>query len=272
MCMLNRSELSPVPTVFAGKLSNFPEAVCMWKQPPPAQKMGQLVSHADNKNKAETLVICEVFSQGVVHESQRLKDCLGFVDPRSKFQTAANMLSEIFVLISFYGEGVEEHITTSKMTKQQSSLFRMDWIWTLTRADKQIKLQTAMQASQLAKLSEVGPAEVVEDCCQETTLADEHFQNRNRLEKLAEFCHVVGQDCLGLFIMFGVAGKFKDIRRVMPDSIAKEEQKCHLLGGNVLQQFVVSTHSFLPTKDMLENWLSAKNRLKEMSNVYINFV
>lgn len=34
----------------------------------------------------------------MVHESQRLKDCLGFVDPQSKFQTATNMLSEIFVL------------------------------------------------------------------------------------------------------------------------------------------------------------------------------
>lgn len=148
------------------------------------------------------------------------------------------------------------------MSKQQSSLFRVDWIWTLSRADTQIKLQTAMQASQLAELfcSEGGPAEVVEDCCWETTLADEHFQNRNRFEKLVEFCRLVGQDCLGLFIVFGVAGKSKDTHRVMPDSIAKEEQKCHLLGNNALQQFVISTHSFLPTKDMLENCLGAKKQ------------
>ncbi|NWQ96153.1 REP15 protein, partial [Burhinus bistriatus] len=238
--------------------------------------MGQKVSHEDNQeNKAETLVICEVFSQGVVYASQRLKDYLGFVDPQSKFQPATNTLSEIFLVnfISFCVEkGVEERITTSKMTKQQSSLFGVDWIWTLSGADKQIKLQIAVQALQLAELfrSEGSPAEAVEDCCREATLADEHFQNRSRFEKLAEFCRLVGQDCLGLFIMFGVPGKPKDIRGVMLDSIAKEEQKCCLSGRNALRQFVTSTDSFLPTKDMLEICLGTKNGLKEVGNVYIN--
>ncbi|NXL07453.1 REP15 protein, partial [Mesembrinibis cayennensis] len=240
--------------------------------------MGQKVSHEDNQeNKAETLVICEVFSQGVVHASQRLKDYLGFVDPQSKFQPATNTLSEIFLVnfISFCVEkGVEERITTSKMTKQQSSLFGVDWIWTLSGADKQIKLQIAVQALQLAELfhSEGGPAEVVEDCCWEAMLADERFRNRSRFEKLAEFCRLVGQDCLGLFVMFGVPGKPKDIRGVMLDSIAKEEQKCCLSGRSALRQFVTSTDSFLPTKDMLENCLGAKNRPKEVGNVYINFL
>lgn len=37
----------------------------MWKRPPLAEKMGQKVSQEDNQeNKADTLVICEVFSQG----------------------------------------------------------------------------------------------------------------------------------------------------------------------------------------------------------------
>ncbi|KAM6284797.1 LOW QUALITY PROTEIN: rab15 effector protein [Spheniscus humboldti] len=230
--------------------------------------MGQRVSHQENK--AETLVICEVFSQGVVHASQRLKDYLGFMDPQSKFQPATNMLSDF---ISFCMEkGVEEGITTSKMTKQQSSLFRVDWIW--TGADKQIQLQIAVQAFQLAKLfhSEGGPTEAVEDCCWEAVLADERFRNRSRFEKLAEFCCLVGRDCLGLFIMFSVPGKPKDIRGVMLDSIAKEEQKCCLLGRNALRQFVTSTDSFLPTKDMLEKCLCTKNGPKEVGNVYINFL
>ncbi|NWI32161.1 REP15 protein, partial [Sula dactylatra] len=240
--------------------------------------MGQKVSHEDNQeNKAETLVTCEVFSQGVVHASQRLQDYLGFVDPQSKFQPATNTLSEIFLVnfISFCVEkGVEELITTSKMTKQQSSLFGVDWIWTLSGADKQIKLQIAVQALQLSELfhSEGSPAEVVEDCCREAVLADEHFQNRSRFEKLAEFCRLVGRDCLGLFIVFGVPGKPKDIRGVTLDSIAKEEQKCRLLGRNALWRFVTSTNSFLPTKDMLENCLSTKNGPTEVGNVYISFL
>ncbi|NXG67377.1 REP15 protein, partial [Hemiprocne comata] len=240
--------------------------------------MGQKASHEDNQeNTAETLVICEVFSQGVVHASQRLKDYLGFVDPQSKFQPATNTLSEIFLVnfISFCVEkGVEERIMTSKMTKQQSSLFGVDWIWTLSGDDKQIKLQIAVQALQLAELlrSEGGPMEVVEDCCREAVLADERFQNRNKFEKLAEFCRLVGQDCLGLFIVFGVPGKPKDIRGVMLDSIAKEKQKCCLLGRNALRQFVTSTDSFLPARDMLEIFLSAENELKEVGNVYINFL
>ncbi|NWI71706.1 REP15 protein, partial [Todus mexicanus] len=240
--------------------------------------MGQKVSHEDNQeNKAETLVICEVFSQGVVYASQRLKDYLGFVDPQSKFQPTTNTLSEIFLVnfISFCMEkGVEERITTSKMTKQQSSLFGVDWIWTLSGADKQIKLQIAVQALQLAELfhSEGSSAEAVEDCCREAALADECFQNRSRFEKLAEFCRLVGQDCLGLFIMFGVPGKPKDIRGVMLDSVAKGERKCCLSGRSALQQFVTSTDSFLPAKDMLENCLRAKNGSKEVGNVYINFL
>ncbi|NWH57649.1 REP15 protein, partial [Geococcyx californianus] len=248
--------------------------------------MGQKVSRKntlENKlennldNEAEILVISEVFSQGVVHASQRLKDYLGFVDPQSKFQPGTNTLSEIFLVnfISFCLEkGVEERITTSKMSKQQSSLFGVDWIWTLCGADKQIKLQIAVQALQLAELvgGEGGPAEAVEDCCREAALADECFQNMNRFEKLAEFCHLVGRDCLGLFIVFGVPGKPKDIRGVMLDSIAKEEQKCRLLGRNAVRQFVTSTDSFLPTKDMLESCLGTKNGLKEVGNVYINFL
>ncbi|XP_074757802.1 rab15 effector protein [Athene noctua] len=238
----------------------------MWKQPPPAQKMGQKVSHEDSQEKAaETLVICEVFSQGVVHASQRLKDYLGFVDPQSKFQLATNTLSEIFLVnfICFCVEkGAEECIMTSKMTKQQSSLFGVDWIWTLSGADKQIKLQLAVQALQLAELvrGEGGPAEA--------TSASE----TSRFEKLAEFCRLVGRDCLGLFIVFGVPGKPKDIRGVMLDSIAKEEQKCRLSGKNALRQFVTNTDSFLPAKDMLANCLGTKNGPKEVGNVYVKFL
>ncbi|XP_027567492.2 LOW QUALITY PROTEIN: rab15 effector protein [Pipra filicauda] len=249
----------------------------MWKRPSLAQKMGQKASQEDSQeDKAETLLICDVFSQGVLHASQRLKDYLGFVDPQSKFQPATNTLSEIFLVnfISFCMEkGAEELIVTSKMTRQQSCLFGVDWIWTLSGADKQIKLQIAVHALQLAELF-CGPAEEEEeeDCCREAALADECFQNMSWFGKLAEFCRLVGQDCLGLFVAFGVPGKPKDIRGVLLDSIAREEQKCRLSGRNALRQFVTGTDSTLPTKDMLENCLGTNSGLREVGNVYTNFV
>ncbi|XP_027760584.1 rab15 effector protein [Empidonax traillii] len=255
----------------------------MWKRPPPALTMGQKVSQEDNQEaKAETLLICEVFSQGMLHASQRLKDYLGFVDPQSKFQPATNTLSEILLVnfISFCVEkGAQELIVTSKMTRQQSCLFGVDWLWTLSGADKQIKLQIAVQALQLAELfhRDGGPTgeeedEEDEDWCREAVLADECFQNRSRFGKLAEFCRLVGRDCLGLVVVFGVPGKPKDIRGVLLDSLAREGQKRRLSGRRALLQFVTSTDSALATKDMLHNCLGTSRGLRELGNVYINFV
>ncbi|NWU15598.1 REP15 protein, partial [Cephalopterus ornatus] len=246
--------------------------------------MGQKVSQEDNQeDKAETLLICEVFSQGVLHASQRLKDYLGFVDPQSKFQPSTNTLNEIFLVnfISFCMEkGAEELIVTSKMTRQQSCLFGVDWIWTLSGADKQIKLQIAVQALQLAELfhGEGGPAEEEdedeeeEDCCREAALADDCFQSMSRFGKLAEFCRLVGRDCLGLFVVFGVPGEPKEIRGVLLDSVAREEQKCRPSGRKALRRFLSGAGSALPARDMLENCLGAKGGLREVGDVYINFV
>ncbi|NXM08126.1 REP15 protein, partial [Tyrannus savana] len=242
--------------------------------------MGQKVSQEDSQEaKAETLLICEVFSQGTLHASQRLKDYLGFVDPQSKFQPATNTLSEIFLVnfISFCVEkGAEELIVTSKMTRQQSCLFGVDWVWTLAGADKQVKLQIAVQALQLAELfhGDGGTAEDEEDedWCREAALADECFQNMSRFGKLAEFCRLVGRDCLGLFVVFGVPGKPKDIRGVLLDSLAREGQKWRLWGRRALLRFVTGTDSALATKDMLHNCLGTSGGLGEMGNVYINFV
>ncbi|XP_074839817.1 rab15 effector protein [Carettochelys insculpta] len=233
--------------------------------------MGQKLSQEyDEKNKVDILIINEVFSQGVVYASQKVKEYLGFDDPQNIFHPATDTLNEIFLVnfISFCIEkGVEERITTSKMTKQQSLLLGIDWIWTLCGADKQTKLQIAVQSLQMAELlpSETGPSK-------EDVSEDQLFKNKSKFEKLKEFCMLVGQDCLGLFIIFGVPGKPKDIRGVMLDSINKEKRKNHLSGENALRQFVLHTDSFLSTKEMLENCLCKKNGLKEVGNVYINFL
>ncbi|XP_066489171.1 rab15 effector protein [Tiliqua scincoides] len=238
--------------------------------------MGQKPSQeASPETKADILIICDVFSQGVVFASQKLKEYLGFEDPQSKFHPATDTLIEIFLInfISFCVEkGVEERITTSKMTKQQSLLFGVDWVWTLSGADKQIKLQIAVQSLQMADLATgARPPEVIGNN-REAMLADEHFGNKSRFEKLEEFCTLVGYDCLGLFIMFGVPGKPKDIRGVVLESIRKEKRKNLLSGENALRQFVLNTDSFLPTREMLEHCLSKKNGLREVGKVYINFL
>nr|XP_020665706.1 rab15 effector protein [Pogona vitticeps] len=238
--------------------------------------MGQKVSQETNQeSKADILVICDVFSQGVVHASQKLKEYLGFEDPQSKFYPATDTLNEIFLVnfISFCVEkGVEERITTSKMTKQQSLLFGVDWIWTLSGADKQIRLQIAVQSLQMGDLPSGGQPFEAMGNNREAMLADELFRNKSRFEKLEEFSTLVGHDCLGLFIIFGVPGKPKDIRGVLLESIQKEKRKNLSSGENTLQQFVLTTDSFLSTKEMLENCLTKKNGLREVGKVYINFL
>ncbi|XP_053114661.1 rab15 effector protein [Hemicordylus capensis] len=238
--------------------------------------MGQKLSQETNQdNKADILVICDVFSQGVVYASQKLKEYLGFEDPQTKFHPGTDTLNEIFLVnfISFCVEkGVEERITTSKMSKQQSLLFGVDWVWTLSGADKQIKLQIAVQSLQMVDLSKGAQPHEVIGSNGEAMLADEHFRNKSRFEKLEEFCTLVGHDCLGLFIMFGVPGKPKDIRGVVLESIRKEKRKNLLSGENALRQFILNTDSFLPTREMLENCLSKRNGLREVGKVYINFL
>ncbi|XP_048357814.1 rab15 effector protein [Sphaerodactylus townsendi] len=238
--------------------------------------MGQKLSQDTNQEiKADILILCDVFSQGIVFASQKLKEYLGFEDPQSKFHPTMDTLNEIFLVnfIRFCVEkGVEESITTSKMTKQQSLLFGVDWVWTLAGADKQIQLQIAVQTLQLTDLHSSIPLPEMNGSFGNAMLADDVFQDKSKFEKLEQFCVSVGQDCLGLFIMFGVPGKPKDIRGVVLESLKKEKQKSLLSNENALRQFVLTTDSFLPTRDMLEHCLSKKNGLREVGKVYINFL
>ncbi|NXP51359.1 REP15 protein, partial [Heliornis fulica] len=194
----------------------------------------------------------EVFSQGEVYASPL------FVAPRTRFQPATKMLSEI-LLVDFMSFCMEQGMEEHTMTKQQSSLFGVDCLWS----------QQADQAPDLGAGAAAecwhSPAEVVVRLwpCQQTSTSE----TRSRFEKLAELCCLVGQDCLGLLIVLGVPGKPKD-----PDSIAKEGQKYHLWGRTVLRQFVTGTDSLLPMRDMLAKCLSTYKGWKGVSNVHINSV
>ncbi|RXM33392.1 Rab15 effector protein [Acipenser ruthenus] len=222
-------------------------------------------------------VLCDVFSQGVVHASQRLREYLGFEDPQSKLQPSTDTLNEIFLVnfISFCMEkGVEEHITTSKMTKQQSLLFGVDWIWTIFGPDKNIRLQFTVQTCQLSD-SAVNESGQSEQPCRngnETATLDVLYTNKDRFEKLEEFCSLVGQDCVGLFIVFGLPGKPKEIRGALLDSVQTKKGKKSLPGDSLVKDYIMNTESFLSTREILEHCLSKKNRLEIVGNVYINFL
>ncbi|XP_053321156.1 rab15 effector protein [Spea bombifrons] len=222
-------------------------------------------------------IICEIFSQGVVRASQRLKEYLGFEDPFGNLRPSADTLTEIFLVnfINFCVEkGVEERISTSKMTKQQSLLLGVDWIWTLFGSDKTVKLQIAVQALEMSEFSAAGGrnGRSMANCshCKEVQLTDTSYADKTPFEKLADFCGLVGTDCMGLFMVFGVPGKPKDIRGVLLESVMREKKKSS--GEQALEQFILGTDTFLPTREMLETCMSRRNGQRNVGRVYINFL
>ncbi|XP_073477804.1 rab15 effector protein [Aquarana catesbeiana] len=221
-------------------------------------------------------IVCEIFSQGVVHASQKLKDYLGFEDPYGSFRPSTDTLTEIFLVnfINFCVEkGVEERIATSKMTKQQAVLFGVDWIWTLLGPDKTTRLQIAVQALQMSDFNDNGRGEPIENGpYKEIQLTDTFYKNKSPYEKLEEFCRLVGSDCLGLFIIFGLPGKPKDVRGILLDSVIRENKKNSVPAEKALQQFILNTDNFLPTKELLETCLFKRNGQRNIGKVYINFL
>ncbi|XP_069484596.1 rab15 effector protein [Ambystoma mexicanum] len=227
-------------------------------------------------NKAD--FICDVFSQGVVHASQKLKTYLAFEDPESKVRPGLDTLKEIF-LVNFIGfcveKGVEERIRTSKMSKQQSLLLGVDWIWTLLGPNKQVKVQIAVQAFQVCDLKDgcsSSPSDLLASN-KEVLLADELYRSKGTFEKLEEFCALVGGDCWGFFIVFGLPGKPKDTRGVLLDSVNQEKRRSRLCGESALQQFILNTNNYLPTREMLEKCLTKSKEFRNRpGKVYINFL
>lgn len=228
--------------------------------------MGQKPSQLAPKDSREILSVCEVVSGAIVHAAQKLKEYLGFEDPLSNLCPAANTLNEIFLIhfITFCQEkGVDGWLTTTKMTKHQAFLFGADWIWTFWGSDKQIRLQLAVQTLRMASPPPVG-AKPCERSNSESRA--EGSSGKSRFDKLEEFCSLIGEDCLGLFIVFGVPGKPKDIRGVVLDSVRS------LPGGKAVAQFVLETEDCVPIRELLGNCLSKKGGLREVGNVYISIL
>ncbi|XP_045410082.1 rab15 effector protein [Lemur catta] len=225
------------------------------------------------KDSNEVVSICEVVSGAIVHAAQKLKEYLGFEYPLSKLCPAANTLNEIFLIhfITFCQEkGVDEWLTTTKMTKNQALLFGADWIWTFWGSDKQIKLQLAVQTLQMSSLPLVDSKSC--DLSNPEPRVKQSSWKESRFDKLEEFCSLIGEDCLGLFIIFGVPGKPKDIRGVVLDSVKSQTVRNHLPGGKAVAQFVLETEDCVSIKELLGNCLSKKNGLREVGQVYISIL
>lgn len=225
------------------------------------------------KDSDGALSICEVVSEAMVHAAQKLKEYLGFEAPLSNLRPASNTLNEIFLIhfVTFCQEkGVDGWLTTTKMTKHQALLFGADWIWTFWGADKQIKLQLAVQTLQMSSLPPVESKPC--DLSDPESRAEQSARKRSRFDKLEEFCNLIGEDCLGLFIIFGVPGKPKDIRGVVLDSVKRETVRSHLPGGKAVARFVLETEDCVPIRELLGNCLSKKDELREVGKVYISIL
>lgn len=234
------------------------------------QKPSQELPLTDSK---EVLGVCEVVSGAIVHAAQKVKEYLGFEDPLSNLCPAPNTLNEIFLIhfVTFCQEkGVAEWLTTTKMTKHQALLFGADWIWTFWGSDKQIRLQLAVQTLQMSSLHTVDPKPW--DHSNPESRIEESSRKRSRFDKLEEFCNLIGEDCLGLFIIFGVPGKPKDIRGVVLDSVKSETVRGHLPGGKAVVQFVLETEDCVSVRELLGSCLSKKDGLREVGKVYISIL
>ncbi|XP_004383660.1 rab15 effector protein [Trichechus manatus latirostris] len=234
--------------------------------------MGQKTSQQLTlKDSQEVLSIPDLFSGAIVYAAQKLEEYLGFEDRVSKFCPAPNTLNEIFLIhfITFCQEkGVDKWLTTTQMTKHQALLFGADWIWTFWGADKQIKFQLAVQTLQMSSPVEPKPC----DTSNPKLRVEESSRKKSRFDKLEEFCNLIGEDCLGLFIIFGVPGKPKDIRGVVLDSVKSETVRSHLPGEKAVAQFVLETERCVSIRELLGHCLSKKDGLREVGKVYINIL
>ncbi|XP_058414583.1 rab15 effector protein [Diceros bicornis minor] len=225
------------------------------------------------KDSNEALSICEVVTEAIIHAAEKLKEYLGFEAPQSNLCPASNTLNEIFLIhfVTFCQEkGVDGWLTTTKMTKHQALLFGADWVWTFWGADKQIRLQLAVQTLQMSSLPPLESKPC--DLSNPESRAEESSRKRSRFDKLEEFCNLIGEDCLGLFIIFGVPGKPKDIRGVVLDSVKRDTVRTHLPGGKAVARFVLETEDCVSIRELLGNCLSKKDGLREVGKVYISIL
>ncbi|XP_048222772.1 rab15 effector protein [Perognathus longimembris pacificus] len=216
--------------------------------------------------------VCEGSSEAIVHVAQKLKEYLGIKYPLCSLCPARSTLNEIFLLsfITFCQEkGLGEWVTTTKMTKHQAFLFRADWIWTFWGPDKQIKLQIAVQTLQIGSFPPKGPKPC--DSSSPEASVQESWK-KSRFDKLEEFCDLIRKDYLGLFILFGMSGKPKDIQAVVRDSVRNWTVRNQLPRWKAVEHFVLETKDCVSIKELLRSCISKKDGLRRVGKVYFSIL
>ncbi|XP_078500238.1 rab15 effector protein-like [Lissotriton helveticus] len=237
--------------------------------------MGQnqtLMFMVDNKPD----VVCEVFTQALIHASEQVKAYLGFKDPEQKLRVSTRTLNEIFLMsfIQYCQEkGMEDRITTSRMTKQQEVLLGVDWVWTLTGGSTNTHFQIAVQTVQLCQAYR--PTEMDEDPYErilESAITRLEDASRTRYEKLLDFCSSIGLNCTGLVIVFGVQEKPKEIRGVLSKQLGQFKEKDAHVTDELLLEYLKSTDNFITVNEMIANYLCNGKKANNGERVYINFL
>ncbi|XP_043932087.1 rab15 effector protein-like [Protopterus annectens] len=237
--------------------------------------MGQnqvLLSDSDDKFDR----VCDIFTQAVLHSCQKVKTYLGFVDPEQKLYVRTRTLNEIFLMdfINYCKEkGADDWISTCKMTKQQEMLMGVDWIWNLTGSGKNTNIQIAVQTVQLSECYRM--TEMDEDPYEkilEKSVADLDNRNKTKHDKLLEFCSSIGQNCMGLCIIYGVPGKPKEIRGIMMQHLKHLKGKTRCIREDTLLQYMKTVDYFITTREMMEKYLFKKRSSQNDDRVYVNFL
>ncbi|MEE6493156.1 hypothetical protein FKM82_016750 [Ascaphus truei] len=221
-------------------------------------------------------VVFDVFSQALIQASHKVKGYLGFKDPQQKLRVCTRTLNEVFLVtfINFCKEqGLEDRISTSKMSRQQEILMGVDWVWTLTGTSKSSRFQIAVQTVQL--VDSYKPSEMDEDPYQrilERSILELDDMNRTRYQKLLDFCSSVGPNCTGLILVYGLPGKLKEIRGVLSRHLLNFSGRRPHLNDTTLLQYLKVTESFITIKEMMHSYLCNAKKASETEHVYITFL
>ncbi|XP_029430015.1 rab15 effector protein-like [Rhinatrema bivittatum] len=221
-------------------------------------------------------VVCEIFTQILLHAAEKVRGYLGFQDPQQKLNISTRTLNEVF-LMSFISlckeKGMEDQISTSKMTKQQEILLGVDWIWTLTGGDKQTSFQIAVQTVQLGDTYKI--REMDQDPYErilEKSMIDLEGVNKSCYEKLHDFCTSIGTNCTGLIIVYGVQERTREIRGVLVNHLLHFKDKNPHMKEEILLQYLKTAGCFITVKEMMESYICNGKKSTSAEQVYINFL
>ncbi|KAJ8002787.1 hypothetical protein DPEC_G00162580 [Dallia pectoralis] len=199
------------PTMWGNRYSN-----------PPAQDSTPTIFSSLGRTPNSPDNFVSHFSDCVGRAAARTQEYLLFVDPEGKFKPSPVALSEVF-LMTYVSRSCHLHMTDSlnctAMTDQQRVLLGADWVWAvLEKPTKNPCIQIAVQILHLSEKSK-GPAEDPPEIYTESMqMAKMESADRNKAERMVDFCTSIGRDCYALFLLFGRRGDPGNIYGVLSNN------------------------------------------------------